>query len=794
MLPTVTGGFSRGWTGPSGCGEAGVSRRLRGGASLGEVRSKDLACHVIGLGLRSFSCGLTVGLLTASTVVKIRRILRKKKEPLTDMSKGAASAKITAAVQAGMKEFSSSGDFAAVGRGVAALRRRLVARAAEEIREGEVDVEVVAELLVDAVLAWAFRGGEKSLYSELWVLDDGRATVESIRSDKMAESQPDGNVTLTDIVVDERPRDKCEDYRPLFTLVQPHLFTRPTFLALLDVFEVFHSRGPSRKDYTPLERQKIEKLLDVVELMPVMRRARTEAEKYEASLRSDVQWREQLWHIWFQRHPSSPRCGFEHVFIGEATEDLNGRELVGGLHNWVKFYLEEQRGAARYLGPRYKGIGKEEAALNPYFVSGKFTWDLNGKHLIKDVGGFFVGVSPEWQLAIATVAYFETKFSDWATARKWSQDFQSRDIGYERLQPLLVLHGFADDAALLTLAARVAAAGAENLRDALRHLHSEIRFRFEEEDLPDEMPLVVAELLQLLDEDRPLASLHAMIDRTAGLCAVQEYLKRDSFLSDQVEKRLRQVERMQAAIQHWKQKIAQNRQECEDRNQQLRTEKDHIAKHFQELKAKMNHFRSEGKKRLADLTMNARNCMKSLNDQLGLAERILKTAELKFETEREKVLPFYLSRDILQEFEEGELEFGDEDLKEEIRKELTDVGIDEWTYLDNFFKRFNKVKLDLHAILFCWFCWLLIDPAFKMQGVNLEQEGKRLTKENVQLRSILKQFLDGVSVNEDVLSAPNPLLVVNGKVNLNHVPVKRMADKTVYVEAAHHAANTVVRH
>ena len=90
------------------------------------------------------------------------------------------------------------------------------------------------------------------------------------------------------------------------------------------------------------------------------------------------------------------------------------------------------------------------------------------------------------------------------------------------------------------------------------------------------------------------------------------------------------------------------------------------------------------------------------------------------------MLPFYLSRDILQEFEEGELEFGDEDfrfrafarpglfaiprspsgrlgarfsartcvqdLKEEIRKELTDVGIDEWTYLDNFFKRYNKAR------------------------------------------------------------------------------------------------------
>merc|ERR1719335_2105076 len=213
----------------------------------------------------------------------------------------------------------------------------------------------------------------------------------------------------------------------------------------------------------------------------------------------------------------------------------------------------------------------------------------------------------------------------------------------------------------------------------------------------------------------------------------KQFLGRDAMLSKQVERRLRQVERMQASIQHWKLKIAQNRQECEDRNAQLRSEKDHIAKHFQELKAKMHHFRTEEKKRLADLTQNARNCIKSLNDQLGLAEKILKTAELcrKFETEREKVLPFYLSRDLLNEFEEGELEFGDEDLKEEIRKELTDMGIDEWTYLENFFKRFNKVKLDHLAI---------------------EQELKRLNKENTQLRSILKQFLDGVSVNEDVLS------------------------------------------
>jgi hypothetical protein len=41
-------------------------------------------------------------------------------------------------------------------------------------------------------------------------------------------------------------------------------------------------------------------------------------------------------------------------------------------------------------------------------------------------------------------------------------------------------------------------------------------------------------------------------------------------------------------------------------------------------------------------------------------------------------------------------------------------------------------------------------------------------------KSLLKQYLDGVSVNDDVMNANNPLLVVNNKVNLNRPPVERM--------------------
>merc|ERR1719194_337676 len=280
-------------------------------------------------------------------------------------------------------------------------------------------------------------------------------------------------------------------------------------------------------------------------------------------------------------------------------------------------------------------------------------------------------------------------------------------------------------------------------------------------------------LEERIEQMKEKCNAHLQSYRTAteaNTADYKNYLARDSNLSRQVEKKLRQVERMQSQITHWKLKIQQNRQECEERNAQLRTEKDHIAKHFQELKAKMNRFRNEEKKRLTDLTKNARGCIKNLKDQLALAEKILKTAELcrKFETEREKVLPFYLSREV----EVEELQFDDDDLKEEIKEALSDTGIDEWTYLDTFFKRFNKVKLDHLAI---------------------EKERQRLEKENVQLRSILKQFLDGVSVNEDVLSQPNPLLVVNGKVNLNHIPVKRAHEKKVVIEAAHHVTASNIR-
>ena len=178
----------------------------------------------------------------------------------------------------------------------------------------------------------------------------------------------------------------------------------------------------------------------------------------------------------------------------------------------------------------------------------------------------------------------------------------------------------------------------------------------------------------------------------------------------------------------------------------MRAEKDAIFGHFQELKGRMNKFREAEGRRLQELVINSQASIAALQAKLEKAERILKLAELarKLETEREKVLPFYESS--VEEEEKAAADAAD------IRKSLQTSAtgkdgqvVEEWDYLNNFFKRYNKVLLDEQAI---------------------ERERDRLKRENTDLRSILKQYLDGISVNEDVINNPNPLLVVNHKTNI----------------------------
>eukprot|EP00741_Cyanophora_paradoxa_P017163 tig00020960_g16575.t1 len=291
-----------------------------------------------------------------------------------------------------------------------------------------------------------------------------------------------------------------------------------------------------------------------------------------------------------------------------------------------------------------------------------------------------------------------------------------------------------------------------------------------------------------------------------------------------IESNMRKLQRLHDALQHWKMKTANNVRECDERNRALEQEKDQIAAHFQELKAKMNRFREAEARRLTELTTTARSTIKKLKERLAQAEKIIKLAELnrKMETEREKVLPFYKSS-VDEEEEQALQQLGLERpaaassssavpagssveaekkaalkaaaiegaagpsasgsgsgsggegpaISKEVEKERAahataadEKGrpIAEWDYLNNFMKRYNKVLLD---------------------KVAMDREKERLQRENEDLRAILKQYLDGISVNEDVMAAVNPLLVVNSKLQLNIPPSQRPPPPNTTIEGNH---------
>ncbi|MEO0971269.1 MAG: lamin tail domain-containing protein, partial [Cyanobacteria bacterium J06639_18] len=86
-----------------------------------------------------------------------------------------------------------------------------------------------------------------------------------------------------------------------------------------------------------------------------------------------------------------------------------------GYHSWVKFYLDEQNQRVNYLGYKYDLQG-QEGPQNPNVVTlqqSQTVTDMRGNivaKLFKKKGGFFVGPSPECEVAIATVVYYESVY------------------------------------------------------------------------------------------------------------------------------------------------------------------------------------------------------------------------------------------------------------------------------------------------------------------------------------------------------------------------------------------------
>lgn len=96
---------------------------------------------------------------------------------------------------------------------------------------------------------------------------------------------------------------------------------------------------------------------------------------------------------------------------------------------------------------------------------------------------------------------------------------------------------------------------------------------------------------------------------------------RDQQSARTIETQMRKLQRLTDQIAHWKQKLASNGAKCEARNAAMKGERDAIAKHFQELKGRMNKFREREAMRLQELTINSQTAIKTLSDRKDKAER-----------------------------------------------------------------------------------------------------------------------------------------------------------------------------
>ncbi|XP_066288109.1 uridylate-specific endoribonuclease B-like [Branchiostoma lanceolatum] len=105
-------------------------------------------------------------------------------------------------------------------------------------------------------------------------------------------------------------------------------------------------------------------------------------------------FRNRLYTLWFGPYyrPNTGRCStaFEHTFVGEPCHDY-----VYGFHNWVRLYEQERDHRLTYEGWEF-------SVSNDHIIGIDIDW--NG-YMSKTGTSFFVGTSPEFELAIYTTCF-----------------------------------------------------------------------------------------------------------------------------------------------------------------------------------------------------------------------------------------------------------------------------------------------------------------------------------------------------------------------------------------------------
>ncbi|XP_059508503.1 uridylate-specific endoribonuclease C isoform X2 [Stegostoma tigrinum] len=190
--------------------------------------------------------------------------------------------------------------------------------------------------------------------------------------------------------------------RPLFSYVnEERLHSIKTFAAFISLLDNYEMSTGIAEVVTPEERAENNRFLDAVLGTKVMQLTHQYLVGKNLTSADPQQFKQHLYDIWFQLYSRGGRygrdsSGFEHVFVGETKR---GREIMG-LHNWVQFYLQEKRNHIDYKGFVARK-DKNKPDEDDHVLNLQFSW----KEMVKPVGSSFIGVSPEFEVAVYTICF-----------------------------------------------------------------------------------------------------------------------------------------------------------------------------------------------------------------------------------------------------------------------------------------------------------------------------------------------------------------------------------------------------
>jgi len=120
------------------------------------------------------------------------------------------------------------------------------------------------------------------------------------------------------------------------------------------------------------------------------------------------QFKSVLKKLWFEKYAKRGRypqsSGFEHTFVGElGYSKYSKSKATKGFHNWLQFFSEGTAGRLTYLPPPVvKDVFRE-----PALIRARFQWKGTSK---AQGSSFFVGTSPDFEIALYTVCFFEASY------------------------------------------------------------------------------------------------------------------------------------------------------------------------------------------------------------------------------------------------------------------------------------------------------------------------------------------------------------------------------------------------